>query len=211
MLLNKTVFVVDDDEELCQSVCALVSSLGGAARAFASAEAFLERYDESLRGVVVVDLRMPGMSGLELQAELTRRNSHLPVIVLTAFARTPTTVRAMKAGAVTIIDKPYRDDELWDAIRTALAHEEAAWNVQKRRQEIHRRLLTLSAEERQVLDRIVEGKLNKVIAKELGLAVRTVEKRRHDVLAKMGAGSIAELVGMALEARPLETSSRLGP
>ena len=141
MFPNRTVFVIDDDANLRASVCALVSSLGCRAQGFASAEEFLASYVPGDRGVVVVDLRMPGLSGLELQEELARRKSHLPVIILTAYARTPITVRAIQAGAVTMIDKPYHDDDLWDAIRTALEKEEAAWTAQRRRQEICDRLL----------------------------------------------------------------------
>jgi len=203
MFLNRTVFVVDDDANLTASVCALASSMGCRAQGFASAEEFLTNYVAGDRGVVVVDLRMPGMSGLALQEELSRRKSHLPVVILTAYARTPTTVRAIQAGAVTMIDKPYHDDDLWDAIRTALEKEEAAWTADRRRREIRDRLSALTAEERRVMELIVEGRPNKVIAKELGLAVRTVEKRRHKVLAKMEARSLAELVELAIEARNL--------
>lgn len=201
MFPDRTVFVIDDDANLRASVCALVSSLGCHAQSFASAEEFLASQAPCKRGVAVVDLRMPGMSGLEFQEELSRRKSHLPVIILTAHARTPITVRAIQAGAVTMIDKPYHDDDLWDAIRTALEKEEAAWSAGQRRREIRDRLSTLTSEERRVMELIVEGKPNKVIAQELGLAIRTVEKRRHEVLAKMEAGSVAELVELAIEAR----------
>jgi FixJ family two-component response regulator len=201
MFPDRTVFVIDDDANLRASVCALVSSLGCHAQSFASAEEFLASQAPCKRGVAVVDLRMPGMSGLEFQEELSRRKSHLPVIILTAHARTPITVRAIQAGAVTMIDKPYHDDDLWDAIRTALEKEEAAWSAGQRRREIRDRLSTLTSEERRVMELIVEGKPNKVIAQELGLAIRTVEKRRHEVLAKMEVGSVAELVELAIEAR----------
>jgi RNA polymerase sigma factor (sigma-70 family) len=203
MFPDRTVFVIDDDASLRASVCALVSSMGCRAVGFASAEEFLAGYAAGDRGVVVADLRMPGMSGLALQEELVRRKSHLPVVILTAYARTPTTVRAIQAGAVTLIDKPYHDNDLWDAIRTALEKEEAAWTAAEARGELHERLSTLTEEERRVMELIVEGKPNKMIAKELGLAVRTVEKRRHSVLAKMKTGSVAELVAVAIEARKL--------
>lgn len=124
---NRTVFVIDDDADMRTSVCALVGSMGCSTREFASAEEFLASDAHQARGVAVVDLRMPGMSGLDLQEELLRRKSHLPIIVLTAHARTSTTVRAMRAGAVTMIDKPYHDDDLWDAIRAAMEREELDW------------------------------------------------------------------------------------
>ena len=201
MLPNRTVFVIDDDANLRASVCALVSSLGCHAQGFPSAEEFLASEATAERGVAVVDLRMPGMSGLELQEELSRRKSHLPVIILTAHARTPTTVRAIQAGAVTMIDKPYHDDDLWDAIRTALEKEEAAWTAERWRREICDRLATLTSEERRVADLIVAGDPNKMAAHKLGMALRTVEKRRQAVLAKMKAKSVAELVGLLIEAR----------
>jgi FixJ family two-component response regulator len=201
MLPNRTVYVVDDDANLRDSVCALASSLGCRAQGFASAEEFLASYVAGDRGVVVVDLRMPGMSGLELQKELARRKSPLPVIILTAHARTPITVRAIRAGAVTMIDKPYHNDDLWDAVRTALEKEEAAWTAERRRREICDRLATLTTEERAVADLIVAGRPNKTVAHELGIALRTVEKRRHTVLAKMKTESVAELVGLLIEAR----------
>ena len=201
MFPDRTIFVVDDDANLQASVCALVTSLGCRAQGFASAEQFLASDAPRKRGVAVVDLRMPGLSGLELQEELSRRKSHIPVIILTAYARTPITVRAIQGGAVTMIDKPYHDDDLWDAIRTALEKEEAVWSAEQRRREICGRLSTLTSEERRVMELIVEGKPNKVIAYELGLAIRTVEKRRHEVLAKVKVDSIAELVELAIEAR----------
>jgi FixJ family two-component response regulator len=201
MFPNRTVFVIDDDANLRASVCALVSSLGCHAQGFASAEEFLRSEAPTARGVAVVDLRMRGMSGLELQEELSRRKGHLPVIILTAHARTPITVRAIQAGAVTLIDKPYHDDVLWDAIRSAMEKEEAAWTARRRRQEICDRLATLTLEERRVADLIVSGYPNKMIAHELGIALRTVEKRRQAAIAKMKADSVAELVGLLIEAR----------
>lgn len=203
MLPARTVFVVDDDADLSDSVCALVDSMGCHALGFASAEKFLANYVAGSRGVVVLDLCMPGMSGLAFQEELARRKICLPIVFLTAYARSPTTVRAIQAGAVTLIDKPYHDDELWDAIRIALQKEEVAWAVAERYREIEERLSSLTLEERRVMALIVAGKPNKVIARELGLAVRTIEKRRHGVLTKMNAGSVAKLVELAIEARSL--------
>lgn len=201
MPVSQTVFVVDDDANLRNSVCALVSSMGCPCKGFASAEEFLAGYVVGERGVLVVDLRMPGMSGLDLQAELARRGCHLPVIILTAYARTATTVRAMQAGAVTMIDKPYHDDDLWDAIRTAIDKEEAIWLAGRWRREILDRIATLTPEERRVAQLLVEGNQNKAIAQQMGIAVRTVEKRRHDLLAKMHADSLADLIRLFLEAQ----------
>ena len=168
--------------------------MGYPVQEFATAEAFLASDAILDRGVIVVDLRMPGMSGLELQEELTRRECHLPLIVLTAHARTPTTVRVIQAGAVAMIDKPYHDNDLWDAIRMAFDKEEVAWVANQLRREVLARVATLTPEEKHVAELVVQGRPNKAIALETGLAVRTIEKRRHDVLAKMKAESVAELV-----------------
>ena len=204
MLPDRTVFVVDDDAELRDSVCALVTSMGTQAKGFSSAETFLSEYRVAERGVVVVDLRMPGMNGLELQEELLRRKSHLPVIILTAYARTSTIVRAVQAGAVTAIDKPYYDDDLWDAIRSALKKEELDWAASQQHREIHSRVASLTPEQLRVGELIVAGHANKEIARKLGLALRTIEKRRHDVMVKMQVSSVAELVALFLELRDIE-------
>jgi FixJ family two-component response regulator len=174
--------------------------MGCHAQSFASGEDFLAIAPPSARGVVVADLRMPGMSGLDLQAKLLQRNRFLPVIILTAYARTPITVRAIQGGAVTVIDKPYHDDILWDAIRDAMEKEEADWTAEQRRREICDRFATLTPDERAVADRILAGSPNKAIAYELRISLRTVEKRRQAVLAKMKAESVAELVGLLIEA-----------
>jgi FixJ family two-component response regulator len=195
-----TIFVVDDDEQARTSVCALVRSMGLPAEAFSSAEEFLASYREPRPGCLVVDVRMLGMSGLELQEELNRRNVLLPVIVLTAYARTPVTVRAMKAGAVTLLEKPYQDDDLWDAIRKALAHDAARRSEHERRQQIRRRAARLTPAEREVMALIVQGKPNKAIASQLDVSVRTVENRRREVFTKMEAESVADLVRLAIEA-----------
>lgn len=198
---HRTVFVIDDDADLRDSIAALVTSFGLPCRGFPSAEAFLAEWSPAERGIAVVDLRMPGMSGLQLQEELARRGSRLPVVLLTAFARTAAIVKAIHAGAVTVIDKPYHDDDLWDAVRLALEKEQAEWTTAQRRRRIRRRLENLTEEEYRVADLVVAGLSNKAIAQETGTALRTVEKRRHNILAKMQVGSVAELVAIFLEIR----------
>jgi two-component system response regulator FixJ len=200
MAAKPTVFVVDDDEQARKSVCALIRSMGIHAESFASAEEFLDGYAEPRAGCLVTDVRMLGMSGLELQEELNRRNVFLPIIVLTAYARTPLTVRAVKAGAVTVLEKPYEDDDLWDAIRNALAEDAASRAQHQRRQELRRRIDLLSPSERKVMELIAQGKPNKSIAKLLDVSIRTVENRRREVFEKMEAHSVAELVRMVIEA-----------
>jgi two-component system, LuxR family, response regulator FixJ len=195
-----TVFVVDDDEQARKSVCALVQSMGVNAELFASAEEFLGKFPKNRRGCLVTDLRMLGISGLELQEEMVKRKIFLPVIVLTAFARTPITVRAMKAGAVMVLDKPYNDNDLWDAIRAALAKEVTDRLDRERRQAIRARLASLDSVERKVLDMVLRGMPNKAIAKELDVSVRTIENRRHGIFRKMDVNSVAELIQRVLEA-----------
>jgi two-component system, LuxR family, response regulator FixJ len=199
MAFEPTVFVVDDDQRASKSVCALVHSLGLEAQAFCSAEDFLARHDRGRPGCLVTDIRMAGMSGLDLQDRLLEQGVRMPVIVLTAYPRTRMTVRAMKAGAVTLLEKPYDEDELWDAIRKALAQEAAIRAETKRREEIRARAASLTPAERTVMELIVQGKANKSIAKQLDVSVRTVESRRHDVFTKMKVDSVAELVRLAIE------------
>ena len=201
MSIEPTVFVVDDDADARDSVCVLVRSMGIRADPFASAEEFLARYVEECPGCLVTDVHMLGMSGLELQEKLIERNVSLPVIVLTAYARTRVTVRAMAAGAVTLLEKPYDEEELWDAIRKALAKDTQRREGVQRQREIRVRVDQLTAGERAVMDLIVQGQPNKTIAKKLGISVRAVENRRSAVISKMQADSVAELVRLVIEAK----------
>jgi FixJ family two-component response regulator len=152
-----------------------------------------------VHGCLVTDHRMLGMSGVELQEKLSEMGSQIPVIILTAFARTPLTVRAMRNGAVAMLDKPYHDDDLWDAISKALVLEEERREARQRATAIRERLSSLSASEKEVLDLVVAGEANKVIAKRLSVSLRTVENRRREVFSKMQAQSVAELVRLVIE------------
>lgn len=198
MTEQRMEFVVDDDEGARKSVCALVESMGLCAEAFASAEEFLDCYIPGRPGCLVTDLRMTGMSGLELQEELAKRGVFLPLILLTAHARTPITVRAVKEGAVSVLDKPYMEDDLWDAIRAALAKDDAERKNVRAKQAVHARLDQLTPLEKKVLSLIVQGQPNKVIAKELDISVRTVANRRAEILAKTGVASNAELIRLVV-------------
>jgi len=204
MAVEPTVYVVDDDELARRSVCALVRSMQIRAESFSSAEEFLEHYRKGQPGCLVTDVRMLGLSGLELQEKLQELDISLPVIVMTAFARVPMTVEAMKRGAVTLLEKPCEDNQLWEAIRDALARDAATRSVYERREEYRRRLATLTPAEREVADLIVAGELNKVIAKRSGVSIRTVEARRHQVFEKTLVDSVAELVRLVMEAEPDE-------
>lgn len=198
---DSQVFIVDDDGDVREAIAALVTQLGLAATGFDSAEAFLSGYRGERPACVVTDVRMLGMTGLELQVELGRLGLHLPVIVLTAHADTPTTVRAMKQGAFTLLDKPCRDSELWEAIRTALEQDVEQVRLDARRQELQGHLALLTPGEQDVLDLLMEGEANKVIAQKLDLGLRTVEARRQSLLKKFEVDSLAELIPLVLLAR----------
>jgi FixJ family two-component response regulator len=198
-----TVFVVDDDEQARNSLGALVTCRGVSCQLFASSEEFLAGYQGGRPGCLVADLEPAAMDGLELIKQLQRRGIYLPPILLTASPRIAVIVDAMRCGALTVVDKPYRDDELWDAIRTGLNVDASGLVEHRRRRELVWRLGNLTSAQREFLDRVVQGNLNKVIAAELDIGVRTVEKRRREVLTTMQAGSIAELIRMVIETEPL--------
>ena len=147
----------------------------------------------------MTDLRMLGMSGIELQEKLVAMGIKIPVIIITAFADVQIAVRAMRTGAVTLLEKPCRDQELWESVRNALELDRKTREEDERRRDVQTRLAKLSEGEKDVLERMVEGKMNKVIAKELSISIRTVETRRHNVLEKMRADSLAELVRLVVE------------
>jgi len=194
-----TVFVVDDDLAARQSVGTLVEAMGIKAEVFSSAEEFLAAYDESRPGCLVSDVRMLGMSGVELQEQLARIGSELPVILITAYSETPLVVRAMKGGAFTFLEKPCREEELWDAIREALDRDSQNLQGRAMRREFQSRLAQLSDQEREVLHLLVEGKAHKVIARHLDVSVRTVESRRGRILKKMRTKSLVELARLLVE------------
>lgn len=202
MSQEATVYVVDDDPAVRDSISALVNSVGLRVQTFPSAEAFLQDYKSDKPGCLVTDLRMLGMSGLDLLEKLQKSESPLPAILISAYADVPAAVRAMEAGAVTLLEKPCRNDQLVQAIHKALERDATQRKSLTSRQEIKRRLATLTPEEYEVMQRMVAGKLNKVIANELLISLRTVETRRHKVLEKMQADSLAELVRMVVEVEP---------
>jgi FixJ family two-component response regulator len=194
--LTQTVFVVDDDVAVRQSLSLLIRSMGLSVESFESAQAFLSSCDPERSGCLVLDIRMPGMSGLEMQEELHRRSIDLPVIFITGHGDVAMAVRAMKLGAVDFIEKPFNDQQLLDRINQALEVDRAARAARAERATLASRIELLSPREREVMDRIVAGQANKVIAIELGLSERTVEIHRAKVMTKTGARSLAELVTM---------------
>ncbi|MFO7307009.1 MAG: response regulator FixJ [Pseudomonadota bacterium] len=198
MAPEAVVHVVDDDLAVRQSLSFLLASEGLPVRLHESATAFLESAVNGNAGCIVTDVRMPGLDGIAFLQELKRRGSTLPVIVMTGHADVPLAIAAMKAGAVDFLEKPFDDDVFLAAVRTALdrnaeeARRAAEANV------LNERLAALSERERQVLDGLVDGKPNKVIAYELGISPRTVEIYRANVMAKMQATSLSQLVRMVL-------------
>ena len=194
-----TIFIVDDDAAVRDALKLLLRSVGQAVETFGSAQEFLDAYSEDRPGCLVLDIRMPGMSGLELQQKLNEKHSILPIIFITGHGDVPMAVEAMQAGAVDFIQKPFRDQDLIDRINQALEKDRANRAALGERNDIRRRLETLTPREREVLDLVVHGKANKVIAGDLKLSQRTVEIHRARVMEKMQASSLAHLVRMVLE------------
>ena len=197
-----TVFVVDDDPGVQGAIRLLLRSVGLPSETFSSAKAFLESFDPGAPGCLILDLRMPGMSGIELQSRLIELESELPIIFVTAHGDVPTAVAAVKAGAVDFIQKPFQDQKLLDMVHHAIE-----LNAQTRQQrtdltEIEGRLKSLTPRELEVLDLVVAGKLNKIIARELGISQRTVEIHRARVMQKMEASSVSQLVRMVIGSEP---------
>jgi len=193
-----TVFVVDDDRAMRESLTWLLDSVGLRVRSYATAADFLAEHDPAQPGCLVLDVRMPGMSGLDLQAELARRGVELPTIVITGHAEVSMAVRAVKAGAIDFIEKPFSDQLLLDRVRQALEIDLEVREVRRRREDALRRLATLTAREREVLNLVVAGKQNKEIASELGVSPKTVEVHRAHVMSKMCVDSLAELIRITL-------------
>jgi FixJ family two-component response regulator len=193
-----TVFVVDDDRAMRESLSWLLDSVGLRVRSYATAADFLAEHDPAQPGCLVLDVRMPGMSGLDLQAELARRGVELPTIVITGHAEVSMAVRAVKAGAIDFIEKPFSDQLLLDRVRQALEIDLEAREVRRRREDARRRLATLTAREREVLNLVVAGKANKEIASALGVSPKTVEVHRAHVMSKMCVDSLAELIRITL-------------
>ncbi len=194
-----TVFVVDDDEGARNSLRFLLKSVGLPAAVFNSAQEFLAGYAPSQAGCLVLDVRMPGMSGLELQQELNRRGAVIPVIFVTGHGDVPMAVEAVQHGAFDFVQKPYREQEMLDRIQRALAKDRANRQALQERDRIRARLASLTPREREVMALMTLGKPNKVMAAELGLSQRTVEIHRAHVMEKSGATSVAQLVRMVLD------------
>ena len=195
------VFVVDDDPAVRDSLELLLRSVGLKGETYSSANEFLEGYDAAKPGCLVLDVRMPGMSGLELQQELEKLHSTLPIIFLTAHGDVPMAVTAVKAGAADFVQKPFRDQDLIDKIQHAIGADARVRKILADRQEILSRIESLTSREHEVMDMVVDGNANKVIAIDLGLSQRTVEIHRARVMRKMEADSVSQLVQMVVSVR----------
>lgn len=200
LLDKQTVFVIDDDEAVRESIAALVDIRGMPVETFASGEDFLASYSGVAPGCVVTDLRIEhGMTGLELQVALRERGCEIPVIVISAYANVSNAVQAMHNGAITLLEKNCSSDELWKAIVEALATDGDRRATSQQNRTLLERFEGLKPDELVVMQGVIEGQLNKGIAKELSISLRTVETRRHNVLEKVGVSSVPELVRLYVE------------
>lgn len=203
-----TAFVVDDDEAIRTLWRWLMESNGIGVRTFANAAEFIAGYDAGAPGCLVLDLKLPGMSGLELQEYLVRSRIDIPIVIVTGHADVPTAVTALKSGAVDLIEKPFDYREVVSVVRKAFARDAENRGRRARDEHIRSRISSLTERERAVLQRVMEGKANKVIAGELDISIKTVEVHRSKVMEKMGVGSVAELVQVTLGFSPMDGVSQ---
>ena len=194
---DATVFVIDDDGPMRVALRNLIRSVGLRAELFASAQEFLRSKLPDVPSCLILDVRLPGLSGLDLQRRTAQAGMEIPIIFLTGYGDIPMTVRAMKAGAVEFLTKPFRDQDLLEAIHQALEQDRQARDQRAAIEELRSRFASLTPREREVMAKVVAGLLNKQIGAELGTSETTVKIHRHQVMEKMGAGSLPELVRMA--------------
>ena len=197
---QNTVYVVDDDPAMRHSLTRLLESVGLCVHGFATAAKFLADHDPNASACVILDVRMPGMSGLELQEELVARDAQLPAIMITGYADVPMAVRAMKAGVVEFIEKPFSEQVLLDRIHNAIKQDKATRDAAAVLALLRDRFTQLTPRERQVMTGVVAGKPSREIAKDLGLSQKTIEVHRGRIMEKVQAKSVAELVRLTLTA-----------
>ncbi len=196
------VFVIDDDESLREALQSLIRSVGLRVQTFASADEFLQSSRPDVPACLILDVRMPGLSGLDLQRDLAAANIHLPIIFITGHGDIPMSVRAMKAGAVEFLTKPFRDQDLLDAIHQALEQDRLRRSQEADNAELLNRYHSLTPRETEVFGLVVKGLLNKQIALQLGTSEVTIKLHRRQVMEKMHADSLADLVSMAEKLSP---------
>jgi len=200
MKSEAAVYIVDDDPSIRRALQRVIESVGLAVKRYASAEEFLDKYDPAQAGCLVLDVRMPGVSGLDLQETLAAKDINLPIVFITAYGDVPMTARAMKAGAVDFIEKPFNEQELLDAINRAIEQDAEFRREHTEHTDAQHRVAKLTPREREVLKIVVTGKANKEIAAELGISEKTVKIHRARVMEKMQADSLPELVVLAQRA-----------
>lgn len=203
---EQTVFIVDDDEGVRDGLAMLLATVGQRCEAFASAAEFLDGYDPSRRGCLVLDIRMPRMSGLELQEQLNERGSDLPIIFITGHGDIPMAVEAMRLGALDFIRKPFREQDLLDRINEALDVELVRRKRSIARDDLVAKIDSLTDRERAVFESVADGDMNKVIAFDLGISERTVEVHRANAMKKLGVRTLAELIRIKLAADSLDSA-----
>jgi FixJ family two-component response regulator len=200
--ISPKVYLVDDDPVITFLLTDLVESVGLPYAVFDSATLFMEQDLSTLAGCIVTDVRMPGMSGLEMQDELRRGEIDLPIIFISSYPEVSSVVRAMRGGALDFFQKPFSTQQVLDRIQDGMRIDRARAEIQNRSREMGERMSLLTPREREVLEGVFEGKLTKVIAHELGISQRTAETYRHLIMQKLQAGSIAEVVRLAMEFMP---------
>ena len=194
MPTSRTVFLIDDDDAVCHALSVFLEGAGYRVRSFSSAEAFLEKADSALEGVMVLDQRMTGMSGLELQAELNRRGANPSIIFISGHGDVQMSVKAIKAGAINFLEKPFNNDELLTSIREAFSYADKSKKQRNMTTEIRKCHASLTDREKEVLQHVVAGMSNRHLAELLGVSDRTVEVHRSRGMKKMGAASLPDLV-----------------
>jgi two-component system, LuxR family, response regulator FixJ len=206
MSSQQTVYIVDDDEGVREGFGLLMETVGQAYEAYSSAIEFLAAYDANMNGCLVLDIRMPRMSGLELQERLKEKGSLLPIIFITGHGDIPMAVDAMRRGALDFVRKPFREQNLLDRINEALEIDAGKRQMLDDRQQLRTRIESLSERERQVFDLVAAGEMNKAVAADLGISERTVEVHRAQVMKKLGVRTLAQLVRFKIEIELLDTS-----
>ncbi len=203
-----TVYVIDDDPSTRELLAWLMKRNGLRCETFADPRAFLAGYAPEAAGCLILDLHMPGMSGLELQRTLNQQGVHMPVIFLSGRADVPRAVEAVKGGAVDFVEKPFDYRRIVELVRECLERQRRDREHAERRRSIAERFAHLTQREREVVERVTAGQLNRVIAEDLGISIKTVEAHRAHVMEKLGAGSVAELVQLIVELKPAGGSGR---
>lgn len=198
---NTTIHIIDDDPSMCKYLSELVETINYKSKTYTNANDFLKSYSDDGLGCLVLDLRLPGISGLELQQQLAGKNIDLPVIMISGFGDVSTAVKAMKAGVLDFLEKPFRGQDLLDLIHNAINKHKKDRVKNNSQNEALNRIKSLTQREKEVMEHVVAGTLNKDIAKKLEISIKTVEVHRANVMEKMAVSSVADLVRVSLEAK----------